>query len=84
MKKKKGQYWIFAFQGFYPKGGMSDYKFSFNTIEDFEEEILLLPWFDSYQIYNTNTHYLFQGDLGTVTKWICKNIGEEIYKELRE
>lgn len=81
MRKKKGQYWIFAFDGYYPCGGMQDYQFSFNTIEEFEEEILSLPLFEFYQVLNIDNHYDFQGDLGTVTTWICKNIGEEKYEQ---
>lgn len=78
---KKGRYWMFAFDECYPIGGIKDFRFSFNNIEDFEDLIIKFMNFDSYQVLDTNTHFHFEGDLGTVTKWICKNIGDEVYEE---
>lgn len=81
MKRKKGRYWVFGFDGYYPKGGMNDYIFSFNDIEEFEEEILKQKW-DMYQLLDTETHYNFQThQLDDLTKWVCKNIGDEKYEK---
>lgn len=81
MKRKAGRYWIFAFEGFYPKGGMNDYKFSFNTVEEFSDEILEHRENDGFQLLDTETNYDFQSDFGEMTKWVCKNIGGENYEE---
>lgn len=82
MIKKKGRYWIFAFDGYYPSGGMNDYKFSFNTVEEFEEETVscYTTSYQNFQVLDTETHYHFQGDIGTVIKWVCKNVGGECYE----
>lgn len=82
MKLKRGRYWVFAFNQDNAKGGLIDLKFSFNTVEQFEEAILSLEEsYDVYQILDTQTRFDFQGDIGTITKWICKNIGGERYEE---
>lgn len=79
--KKTGRFWLFAFNGCYPRGGMNDFKFSFNKVEEFEDKILELNegygYFDCYQVLNIETHYHMSGDLGTVTTWICRNAGNE-------
>lgn len=82
MKLKRGRYWVFAFNRDNAKGGLIDLKFSFNTVEQFEEAILSLEEsYDVYQILDTQTRFDFQGDIGTITKWVCKNIGGETYEE---
>lgn len=83
MKLKRGRYWVFAFNKDNAKGGLSDLKFSFNTVNEFEESILSLgiSEFNIYQILDTNTKFNFEGDIGIVTKWVCKNIGDERYEE---
>jgi hypothetical protein len=79
MHSKKGRYWIFAYNE--PIGGMEDFQFSFNTVEEFEEEISKIAIkFHRFQVLNTETRYHFTGDVGTVIKWVCKNIGGEIYE----
>lgn len=74
MSKKSGRYWIFAFDEDYPIGGMNDFKFSFNNLEEFEDNILKNTNYTTYQVLNTETNYHYEGDLGTVTRWVCKNI----------
>ncbi|MFQ3543441.1 hypothetical protein Q7A53_05095 [Halobacillus rhizosphaerae] len=81
MKSKKGRYWLFAFNE-EPNGGLNDYLFSFNTIEEYEEEILEHKFYDQYQLLDTRTHFHFSHDIGELTKWICKNIGDEGYEEI--
>ena len=83
MRIKHGKYWVFAFDNDNPNGGLDDYKFSFNTIEEFEDNILSLTsgGYTGYQILDINTKFIFTGDVGTVTKWVCKNIGGEGYEE---
>ena len=81
MIRKKGRYWVFGFDGYYPSGGMNDYRFSFNTIEEFEMEIAEIGTkYQHYQILDTESHYHFQADFGTVVKWVCKNVGGECYE----
>lgn len=83
MKIKRGRYWVFAFNKDNAKGGLNDLKFSFNTVEQFEEEIFSLNKnYDTYQILDLQTRVEFQGDIGTITRWVCKNIGGEIYEEI--
>ena len=81
MRLNRGRYWIFAFNNDKPLGGLGDLKFSFNTVEEFEDNILKITngEYNRYQILDTNTNFDFEGDLGTVTKWVCKNIGDEGY-----
>lgn len=81
MSRKNGRYWVFAFNFCSPSGGMGDFRFSFNNIDEFEDFIIKIINYDSYQVLDTNTNFCFDGDLGTVTKWVCKNIGDEKYEE---
>jgi len=74
VSKKSGRYWIFAFDEDCPIGGMNDFKFSFNNLEEFEDNILKNTNYTTYQVLNTETNYHYEGDLGTVTRWVCKNI----------
>lgn len=76
---KKGRYWVFAYNGFYPLGGLNDYQFSFNTVSEFEEYILESK-FDTYQLLDRDNNYSFNSDLGTLISWVCKNIGGEVYE----
>lgn len=79
---KRGRYWIFAFNKEYPSGGMNDFLFSFNTIDEFEDKSIKLSLdYTHYQILDTHTHFHYEGDFGTITKWICKNIGGEDYNK---
>lgn len=84
MKLKSGRYWVFAFNRNSPSGGLKDLQFSFNTIEEFEDSILAITdrGYTEYQVLNTDNNFDFSGDLGTVTKWVCKNIGGEGYDEV--
>lgn len=79
--KKNGRYWMFAFDNKHSRGGINDFIFSFNNISEFEENILHKINHTTYQVLDTNTNYHFEGDIGTVTKWVCKNIGGEIYEK---
>lgn len=74
---------MFAFHKDSPNGGLDDLKFSFNTVEEFEDNILKLTdeGYTRYQVLDMNNRFDFEGDLGTVTKWICKNIGDDRYEE---
>jgi len=83
MRLKSGRYWMFAFRRESALGGLDDLKFSFNTMEEFEDRILAITseGYDHYQILDTFNNFDFEGDLGTVTKWVCKNIGGEGYEE---
>lgn len=78
---KKGRYWVFAFDDCYPLGGMNDFKFSFNNLEEFEERILEKTDYMYFQVLDTNSNFMFDGDIGTITKWVCRNIGDEIYED---
>jgi hypothetical protein len=81
MQSKKGRWWVFAIEPYAPRGGMEDFKFSFNTVEDFEREINgMIGKYASFQVLDIETHYHFQGDFGTVVKWVCKNVGDEDYE----
>lgn len=78
---KRGRFWIFAFTD-NPKGGMDDFIFSFNTIEEFEEKVeKLIIMYRNYQLLDTTTHFHIDGDLGRIAKWVCKNIGGDCYEE---
>ena len=77
MKSKKGRYWIFSFDSCYPSGGMNDFRFSFNNLQEFEDGILEVTGYDVYQVLDTESNYHFKGDIGTITKWVCKNTGED-------
>ena len=83
MKIRRGRYWVFAFNPDNPNGGLDDFRFSFNTVEEFEDNILEYTdeGYTRYQIIDTNNRFIFEGDLGTVTRWIIRNIGEERYEE---
>jgi hypothetical protein len=77
----RGRYWIFAFNNI-PRGGLNDFKFSFNNIEEFEDRCLdIHDSYREYQILDTKTNFHIDGDLGTITRWVCKNIGDEHYGE---
>jgi hypothetical protein len=77
---KNGRYWMFAFDN--PEGGMSDFRFSFNNIEEFEEKSLnMINKYTHYQVLDNRTNFHVDGDFGTITKWVCKNIGDEYYEE---
>ena len=79
---KRGRYWLFAYEKDNPKGGMNDFIFSFNTIEDFEEKSTnLITKYTYYQILDTQTNFDIDGDFGRIAKWICKNIGGDCYDE---
>lgn len=80
MKKKTGQYWILAFDDYYSNGGIDDYQFSFDTLEEFEEEILTVSvTFNNFQLLNRYDNYHFTSTLDDLTKWVCKNVGDEKY-----
>lgn len=83
MKIGRGRYWIFAFHKDRPIGGLDDFKFSFNKVEEFEDKVLELTdeGYASYQLLDSSNRFIFEGDLGTITKWVCKNIGDERYEE---
>lgn len=79
MQSKRGRYWIFAYDE--PVGGMEDFKFSFNTLDEFEEDIShMIINYNQFQVLDTETNYHYMGDIGTVVKWVCKNIGGEVYE----
>lgn len=78
--KKNGRYWLFAFNYNDVKGGINDFIFSFNNIDEFENLIVNKDIYNYYHVLDTNSNFHFSGDLGTITKWICKNIGGEIYE----
>lgn len=83
MKSKRKRYWMFAFDKERPLGGMNDLRFTFNTVEEFEDNMLLITdrSFTTYQLLDTFKNFDFVGDLGTVTKWVCRNVGGERYEE---
>lgn len=83
MRIKKRRYWVFAFDKDSPRGGLDDLKFSFDTVEEFEEEILdyTNEGYTRYQILDTSNSFIFEGDLGTVTRWVIRNVGEERYED---
>ena len=73
---KNGRYWIFAYTS--PEGGMKDFRFSFNDVEQFEiKSMEVITDYKIYQILDTETNFHVEGDFGTITKWICKNIADE-------
>ena len=82
MKSKKGRYWVFGFDRENPKGGIDDFIFSFNSINEFEEDMIEYTSHNAFQVFDTRNNFSFQGDFGTVTTWICNNIGDERYEEL--
>lgn len=84
MRLNRGRYWVFAFKEDNPKGGLLDLKFSFNTVEQFEDGVLDLTkdGYTHFQILDIDRNFDYSGDLGTVTKWVCKNIGDEKYDEI--
>ena len=79
---KRGRYWIFAFND-ESEGGMNDFLLSFNNIDEFEDKCLSVNVadFTTYQVLDTNTNFHHEGDFGTITKWICKWIGDEFNEE---
>ena len=51
------RYWLFGFDTYYPAGGMQDFEFSFDTLEDFEElrEIKLERYpCDNYHVFDSS------------------------------
>ena len=79
--KKRGRYWLFAFDGYYPSGGMNDFKFSFNDVEEFEDKLSNISKYDNYQVLDIVTHYHFSSHFSDMVKWVCKNVGNEGYEE---
>lgn len=59
----KKRFWLFAYEGYYPTGGLNDLKLCFDTLEEVEQEINKisrgslydLQLFDNYQILDTHT-----------------------------
>lgn len=78
--KKSGRYWLFAFDDFYPTGGMNDFKFSFNKIDEFEDKLSMINKYDNYQVLDIETHYHFSSGFGDMVKLVCKNVGGEEYE----
>lgn len=61
---------------------MNDFRFSFNNVEEFEERSVdMTKIYANYQLLDTKTHFHLEGDFGTITKWVCKNIGDEGYDD---
>ena len=82
MQSKRGRFWIFALRDYDYRGGLNDFVFSFNKIEEFEDEIIkYTSGCSRFQLLDIETHYNFQSDIGTMTKWVCKNVGGETYEE---
>lgn len=78
--RKSGRYWLFAYDGYYPSGGLNDFEFSFNDVLEFEDKLSRINKYDNYQILDTVTHYHFSSGFGDMVKWVCKNIGGEEYE----
>jgi hypothetical protein len=77
---KRGRYWVFAFNE--PEGGLNDLRFTFNTLQEFEEKCVnMINKYTHYQLYDTQTRQDIEGDFGRITKWICKCLGDEEYEE---
>jgi hypothetical protein len=80
-----GRYWIFAYEDYYPNGGLNDLRLSFNNIADYKQKVKLLneqsysPFedkYDNYELIDTDTHYNFhvrKYQLQNMVDWIEKN-----------
>jgi hypothetical protein len=50
------RYWLFIYSTYYPRGGMHDFKDSFNSIEEIEEYLKdedFTPEYQKYHIFDT-------------------------------
>lgn len=53
------RYMVFAWDEWESKGGMKDYCFSFNTLEEFKNNEDKTHWLDIIQVYDTKNHHWF-------------------------
>jgi hypothetical protein len=52
------RYWLFSWDTYYPSGGMSDYRGSFDSLEDARRHLNLsekISRFDHYEILDRDT-----------------------------
>jgi hypothetical protein len=85
MSNMNGRYWIFAYEDYYPNGGLNDLRLAFNNIEEYKQKVQLInekaytkfeDKYDNYELLDTETHYNFhvrKYRLETMVKWIEKN-----------
>lgn len=68
------RYMVFAFDSYYPSGGMNDFRFSFDTEEEFKEDFN--DSYDYYQIFDTVeitniSNYMMSYE---IKEWVAENI----------
>lgn len=66
----KGKYMLFAYDDYYPGGGMNDYKFSFNGWHDFIKQIDGIQKFDGYEVCDKELKVIFFKSLEKLLEWV--------------
>jgi hypothetical protein len=75
-------YLLFAFDNYYPSGGMEDLKIKFNTYEEFENNFRFYHH-DTFQLVNTQENLSYQEFSTSITHHVgVDNI--KIIQELRK
>lgn len=83
----KRRYWIFAFSGYYPSGGLNDLKIAFDNIEEYQ--VLLnernktsiyedfIEEYDYFQILDTETKShlkVHRSNYHMIAEWITTHV----------
>jgi hypothetical protein len=68
------RYMVFAFDSYYPSGGMQDFQFSFDTKEEFEENFN--DSYDYYHIFDIVEIETFGRYMKSyeIKEWVAENV----------
>jgi len=67
-------YLVFAYDNYYPSGGFNDFKFTFKTLDEFEEKINII-------LNNTVFDYWYVVDLAILNNVLIGDLTSFDYKE---